>query len=303
MRNSTSESYDRIAHIAHEINLRYGDMTDISSIHKIMKESMPDEIYNLAAMSHVGLSFKIPEYTFQVDGIGVLKILESMRDIVPNAKMYQASTSELFGVSPAPQNENTKFHPRSPYGVAKLAGYWSVVNYRESYGLFCCNGILFNHESHRRGENFVTKKITQSVARIKLGMQDHVELGNLDAQRDWGYAPDFVKAMWLMLQEEKADDFVIATGTTWKVRDFLQFAFDAVGIKVESNGRSGLEEEWVNVETGELVVRINPDFYRPAEVFHLCGDANKAYDKLGWKSKVQLKELVKKMVDYDLKYS
>jgi GDPmannose 4,6-dehydratase len=299
-RNSSSDGYSRIEHIADKINLRYGDLTDISSIHKIVKESMPDEIYNLAAMSHVGLSFKMPEYTFQVDGTGVLNILESMREIVPNAKMYQASTSEIFGISPAPQNEDTRFHPRSPYGVAKLAGYWSVVNYRESYDMFCCNGILFNHESERRGENFVTKKITKSVARIKLGKQSHIQLGNLDAQRDWGYAPDFIEAMWKMLQQDKPEDFVIATGVTWKVREFLQFAFDAVGIQVESNGKTGLEEEWVNVKTGKMVVCINPEFHRPAEVFHLCGDFRKANKVLGWNPKMDLKNLVKRMVDYDI---
>jgi nucleoside-diphosphate-sugar epimerase len=210
------------------------------------------------------------------------------------------STSELFGISPAPQDESTPFHPRSPYGVAKLAGYWSVVNYRESYDMFCCNGILFNHESVRRGDNFVTKKITKAVAGISLGKQSHIELGNLDAKRDWGHAKDYVEAMYLMLQQDTPEDFVIATGITYTVRDFLQFSFDAVGIKVESNGAEGVDEEWVDVVTEEVVVKINPEFYRPAEVHNLCGNPKKAKDILNWEATTKLKDLVKEMVEYDI---
>jgi len=299
-RNSSSESHSRIDHLTDHINLVYGDITDKASLYKIISESKPDEIYNLAAMSHVGLSFKMPEYTFDADAKGVLNVLEVMKDLVPKAKMYQASTSELFGISPAPQDELTPFHPRSPYGVAKLAGYWSVVNYRESYDMFCCNGILFNHESVRRGDNFVTKKITKAVAGISLGKQSHIELGNLDAKRDWGHAKDYVEAMYLMLQQDTPEDFVIATGITYTVRDFLQFSFDAVGIKVESNGAEGVDEEWIDVVTEEVVVKINPEFYRPAEVHNLCGNPKKAKDILNWEATTKLKDLVKEMVEYDI---
>ena len=302
-RNSATENTMRIQHIIDKINVRYGDMTDKASLYKIVSECKPDEIYNLAAMSHVGLSFKMPEYTFDVDAKGVLNILEVMKDVVPKSRFYQASTSELFGITKAPQNELSPFHPRSPYGVAKLAAYWSVVNYRESYGMFCSNGILFNHEGERRGDNFVTKKITKSVARIKLGKQSHVELGNLDAERDWGYAKCYVKAMWLMLQHDKADDFIVATGKSYKVRDFLKFSFDAVGIDIKTNGKKGIDEEWYNADTDELVVKINPEFYRPAEVFNLRGDYSKAKKELGWEPKVGLDELVSRMVNYDLENS
>jgi GDPmannose 4,6-dehydratase len=302
-RNSATENTVRIQHIINKINVRYGDMTDKASLYKIVGECEPDEIYNLAAMSHVGLSFKMPEYTFDVDAKGVLNILEVMKDVVPKSRFYQASTSELFGITKAPQNELSPFHPRSPYGVAKLAAYWSVVNYRESYGMFCSNGILFNHEGLRRGGNFVTKKITKSVARIKLGKQSHVELGNLDAERDWGYAKCYVEAMWLMLQHDKADDFIVATGKSYKVRDFLKFSFDAVGIDIKTNGKKGIDEEWYNADTDELVVKINPEFYRPAEVFNLRGDYSKAKKELGWEPKVGLDELVSRMVNYDLENS
>jgi GDPmannose 4,6-dehydratase len=299
-RNSSTETQERIEHISNRLELRYGDVTDKASLYKVVTESKPDEIYNLAAMSHVGLSFKMPEYTFDVDAKGVLNILEVMKELVPKARMYQASTSELYGVSPAPQSERTPFHPRSPYGVAKLAGFWSVVNYRESYDMYCCNGILFNHESVRRADNFVTKKITKAVARIKLGLQTHIELGNLEAKRDWGHARDYVNAMHLMLQQEEPEDFVIATGQTWKVRDFLQFSFDAVGIAVKSNGKAGVDEEWIDEISKKVVVKINPEFYRPAEVFHLCGNPTKSNNKLGWHAEVELKDLVKEMVEYDL---
>jgi len=300
-RNSSTEAHWRIEHIKDKLNLRHGDVTDKASLYKIINECKPDEIYNLAAMSHVGLSFKIPEYTFDVDGKGVLNILETMKEIVPLSRIYQASTSELFGISPAPQDEKTQFHPRSPYGVAKLAGYWSVVNYRESYGMHCSNGILFNHEQTRRGSNFVTKKITMAVASIKLGLQTHVELGNLNSLRDWGDAKEYVQAMYLMLQQEKPDDYVIATGKTYSVRDFLTYAFNAADIKVKSNNKSGVEEEWIRTDTKEIVVKINPEFYRPAEVHNLCGNPTKAKKYLGWKAKTKLKTLVKEMVEYDLK--
>jgi GDPmannose 4,6-dehydratase len=299
-RNSSSDSYYRIECIKDDISLHYGDMTDKASLYKIIGECEPDAIYNMAAMSHVGLSFKIPEYTLDVDGKGVLHILEVMKDVVPKSRFYQASTSELFGKSPAPQSEKTNFHPRSPYGVAKLAAYWSVVNYRESYGIFASNGILFNHESSRRGENFVTRKITKAVAKIKYGMQNFLELGNIDAKRDWGYAKDYCEAIYMIANHHKPDDFVIATGEHRSVREFLHIAFEHAGMDIESNGKEGVEEEFVRKSDGITVVKINPEFYRPAEVDNLLGDWSKAKNELGWRPKTSFSELVSIMVDYDL---
>jgi len=282
-------------------HLRYGDMTDPASLTRILKECTPDEVYNLAAQSHVKISFDIPEYTSDVNATGTLKLLEAVRDIVPAARFYQASTSELFGSSPPPQDENSPMHPRSPYGVAKLSAYWSVINMRESYRLFACNGILFNHESERRGENFVTRKVTKAAVRIKLGKQDCLMLGNLDSERDWGYADDYIKAMHLMLQAPIPADYVIATGETHSIRDLVRLAFEAAGLSVRSNGESGLRETYVRGDTGAVVVSIDPRFYRPAEVDKLCGNAAKAHRELGWRPAVDFAHLVKLMVAYDLK--
>jgi GDPmannose 4,6-dehydratase len=283
-----------------QANLRYGDMTDPASLTRILKECEPEEIYNLAAQSHVNISFKQPEYTNDVNSTGVVNILEAMRDVVPNARFYQASTSEMFGSTEPPQDEATLMHPRSPYGVAKMAAYWSVINSRESYRTFACNGILFNHESERRGENFVTRKITKAVARILLGTQKELHLGNLDSKRDWGYAKDYVRAMHLMLQHDVPDDYVVATGETHTVRDFLLAAFRCVDIEIESNGEAGLKEKYVRTDTGETVVAIEPRFYRPAEVDYLCGDAAKIQQRLGWEPEVNFQQLIELMVAHDL---
>jgi len=300
-RQSSSEPIDRIERLTGgKANLRYGDMTDSASINRILSESKPDEIYNLAAQSHVGISFKTPEYTSKVNGTGVLNILQSAQEICPDTKVYQASTSELFGSTLPPQNELTMMHPRSPYGVAKLHGYWSVINYRESYGMFASNGILFNHESPRRGENFVTRKITRAVARIYLGKQSCLSLGNLDAKRDWGFAKDYVEGMHAILQHSEPDDFVLATGQVTTVRDFVERAFAAVGYEIESNGLPGTEEKYFFKGTSTCVVQVDPLFYRPAEVEYLLGDPSKAKELLGWEAKTSLPELVAMMVDADL---
>jgi GDPmannose 4,6-dehydratase len=277
-------------------------MTDSISIANLIEKIQPDEIYNLAAQSHVAVSFEQPEYTAQVDGIGVLRLLETSRLLgKSDLKIYQASTSELFGGLPetAPQSEDTPFHPRSPYAAAKLYAYWVTVNYRESYGLFACNGVLFNHESPRRGETFVTKKITRAVARISQGRQEILTLGNLDAKRDWGYAKDYVECMWMMLQHERADDFVIASGETYAVRAFVEMAFAEVGILLCWSG-SGVDEVGVDVATGTVRVRIDERYFRPAEVDLLWGNPAKAQRELGWKPKTSLKQLVEMMVRYDL---
>ncbi len=264
------------------LRLVYGDLNDASSIHRIVELARPQEIYNLAAQSHVKVSFEIPEYTSEVTALGVLRILEAIRETGVRTKFYQASSSELYGRTQiVPQNENTPFKPVSPYAVAKLFAYWATVNYREGYGLFACNGILFNHESPRRGETFVTRKITKAVARIKKGLQDYLYLGNLEAQRDWGYAKDYVEAMWLILQQEKPDDYVIATGETHSVREFAQEAFACAGLDYKKH------------------VRIDKRYLRPLEVGHLRGDFSKARKKLGWKPKTSFKELVRLMVDAD----
>lgn len=282
--------------------LHYADMTDSSCLIRIMGEIKPDEVYNLAAQSHVGVSFEIPEYTAEATGVATLKILEAIRLANPKCRFYQASTSELFGGLPetAPQSEKTPFYPKSPYGVAKLYSYWITVNYRESYDMFCCNGILFNHESPRRGETFVTRKITLAVAAILAGKQDKVSLGNLDAKRDWGFAGDYIKGMWLMLQKDKPGDYVLATNETHTVREFLTLAFKAAGIELRFEG-TGVDEKAYDVKTGKLMADVNPKFFRPAEVDLLWGDCTKAEKELGWKRDVSFEGLVKMMVESDLK--
>nr|WP_314898195.1 GDP-mannose 4,6-dehydratase [uncultured Flavobacterium sp.] len=279
----------------------HGDLADSSSLHRLISKLAPDEIYNLGAQSHVAVSFEVPEYTGEVDAIGSIRLLDAIRDTGVKTRYYQASTSELFGGLPdtAPQSEKTPFYPKSPYGAAKLYAYWVTVNYRESYDIFACNGILFNHESPRRGETFVTKKITKAVAAIKKGKLDKLKLGNLDAKRDWGYAKDYVEAMWLMLQQEKAIDYVIATGKTYTVRQFVELAFKVVDIDIEWQGE-GIEEKGINKLNGEVLVVIDSRYFRPAEVELLWGDPSKAEKELGWKSKTSLNELVYKMVKYDM---
>jgi len=281
----------------------HGDLADSSNLHRLISQIQPDEIYNLGAQSHVAVSFEVPEFTGEVDALGTIRLLDAIRDSGVKCKFYQASTSELFGGLPetAPQSEKTPFYPKSPYGAAKLYAYWVTVNYRESYGLFACNGILFNHESPRRGETFVTKKITKAVANIKNGKQKLLQLGNMDAKRDWGYAKDYVEAMWLMLQQPEPKDYVIATGKTYTVRQFVEMAFKAVDIEIKWEGE-GVNEKGINTKTGEILVAIDPKYFRPAEVDLLWGDPAKANKELAWKAKTELKELVRKMVSYDLKY-
>lgn len=308
-RRSSSFNTQRIDHLYQDphVNnkrfiLHYGDLTDTSNLVRILQEVQPDEIYNLGAQSHVQVSFEVPEYTADTVGTGTLRLLEAIRILGMEKKVrfYQASTSELFGkVQEVPQKETTPFYPRSPYAVAKLYGYWIVVNYRESYGMYACNGILFNHESPIRGETFVTRKVTRAAARIKLGLQDKLYMGNIDAKRDWGYAGDYVELMWLMLQQDKPDDYVMATGVTTTVRDFITMAFKEVGITLKWEGK-GIDEKGVDRETGKVLVEIDPRYFRPAEVELLIGDPAKAYNALGWKPKVQLPELVKMMVENDL---
>ncbi len=293
-------------------HLHYGDLSDSTNIIRIIQEVQPDEIYNLGAMSHVKVSFDEPEYTAQVDGIGTLRILEAIRllGLTKKTKIYQASTSELYGlVQEVPQSEKTPFYPRSPYAVAKLYGYWITVNYREAYDMFAVNGILFNHESPLRGETFVTRKITRAAAQIALGQQDKIYLGNLDAKRDWGHAKDYVEAMWLILQQEVAEDYVIATGITTTVRDFVKMAFDEVGIELEFIGE-GIDEiakvkachnPLYQIEIGKEVVSVDPRYFRPTEVELLIGDPTKAKEKLGWKLKYDLPALVKDMMESDVK--
>ena len=285
------------------LTLHYGDMTDSSSLMCILQAVQPDEIYNLAAQSHVKVSFEVPEYTAEVDAVGTLRLLEAVRNLGLKARIYQASTSELFGkVVEVPQKETTPFYPRSPYGVAKQYGYWITKNYREAYGLFAVNGILFNHESERRGENFVTRKITLGACRIKMGMQDKLYLGNLDARRDWGYAKDYVQCMWLMLQHPVPEDFVIATGEYHTVREFCTLAFAEAGITLRWEG-SGVEEKGIDTATGKVLVEVDPKFFRPTEVEQLLGDPSKAKALLGWNPrKTTFEELVRLMVRSDMKY-
>ncbi|MBR4151827.1 MAG: GDP-mannose 4,6-dehydratase [Selenomonadaceae bacterium] len=303
IRRHSTPCTQRIDHI-NDANffLHYGDLTDSSGLNNLIREIQPDEVYNLAAQSHVGISFEVPEYTAEATGVGTLKILEAIRQNKIDTKFYQASTSELFGGLPetAPQSEKTPFHPRSPYGAAKLYSYWITVNYREAYGMFACNGILFNHESPRRGEDFVTRKISIAVAKICAGLQEKLSLGNLDAKRDWGFAKDYVEGQWLILQQDKPDDFVLATGETHTVREFVEAAFEEVGIKITWKG-TGVEEKGYCAKTGKLLVDVNPKYFRPAEVDLLLGDPSKAQKILGWQRKVSFRELVKIMVQADLK--
>ena len=300
MRRKSSVDYGNVEHIKDKIEFIYADMADVVSLTNAMRISQADEVYNLAAQSFVGTSWEQPVATAEIDGIGALNMLEAIRMIKPNAKFYQASTSEMYGLVQAiPQNEETPFYPRSPYGVAKLYGHWITKNYRESYDMYACSGILFNHESERRGKEFVTRKITDAVARIKLGVQDILELGNLDAKRDWGHAKDYVRAMWLMLQQDEADDYVIATNETRTVREFVERTFMYVGIEIIWEG-SEVNEIGKDKATGKTVVKINPAFFRPAEVDILIGNPIKAETKLGWKREIPFVELVERMIKNDL---
>ncbi|MBU79557.1 MAG: GDP-mannose 4,6-dehydratase [Flavobacteriales bacterium] len=310
---------DRIDHLYEDYHienrnffLHYGDMTDSTNLIRLIKEIQPDEIYNLAAMSHVSVSFEMPEYTANVDGIGSLRILDAVRllGFEKKTKIYQASTSELFGkVKEVPQSETTPFYPRSPYAVAKMYAYWITVNYREAYNMFACNGILFNHESPVRGETFVTRKITRAASRIALGLQDKLYLGNLDAKRDWGHAKDYVKMMWMILQAEKPEDWVIATGKTTSIRDFVIMVFDYLGIKIKFTGEGlnevGIVEKCDNIDyiidIGKEIIKVDPRYFRPTEVDLLIGDSSKARKKLGWKASTSLNELVTDMMESDLK--
>ncbi|MFR2766187.1 MAG: GDP-mannose 4,6-dehydratase [Clostridium sp.] len=301
MRRKSVVDYGNAEHIKDKIHFIYADMTDITSLVHAMRVSNADEVYNLAAQSFVGTSWEQPLTTAEIDALGVTNMLEAIRIVKPTARFYQASTSEMFGkVQEMPQTEKTPFYPRSPYAVAKVYGFWITKNYRESYDLFACNGILFNHESERRGKEFVTRKITDAVARIKLGVQDHVELGSLDAKRDWGHAKDYVRAMWLILQQEQPDDFVIATNETRTVREFAETAFKHVGIDVEWSG-TGVDEIGTDKATGKVVVKVNPQFFRPAEVEVLLGNPAKAEKTLGWEREISFSELVKRMVENDVK--
>jgi GDPmannose 4,6-dehydratase len=308
---------DRIDHLYQDPHvstrnfiLHYGDLTDSTNLIRIIQEAQPDEIYNLGAMSHVKVSFDTPEYTANADGIGTLRILEAVRllGLTKKTKIYQASTSELYGlVQEIPQSEKTPFYPRSPYGVAKLFAYWSTVNYREAYNMFACNGILFNHESPLRGETFVTRKITRAAAQIALGMINKLYVGNLNASRDWGHAKDYVEAMWMMLQQDEPEDYVIATGITTTVRDFIRMSFKELGVELEFKGKDKDEKGFIkscddrfSFKAGQEVIAVDPNYFRPTEVDLLIGDATKAKQKLGWQPKYSLQEMVKEMVDYDL---
>ncbi|NOX73202.1 MAG: GDP-mannose 4,6-dehydratase [Alphaproteobacteria bacterium] len=284
-----------------DLHTYHGDLADSSNLHRLISDINPQEIYNLGAQSHVGVSFEVPEYTAEVTGIGTVRLLDAIRDSKVDCRFYQASTSELFGGIPGtePQSETTPFYPKSPYGAAKCYAYWVTVNYREAYGMFACNGILFNHESPRRGETFVTKKVTQAVARIHQGRQDVLKLGNIDAKRDWGHARDYVRAMWLMLQADEARDYVIATGETHTVREFVTLAFAQTGVTLDWQG-SGVDEVATDVATGKVLVQIDPRYFRPAEVELLLGDPSKAERELGWRREVSFQELVAGMVKYDL---
>lgn len=308
IRRHSEEHLDRLAGVLRspyhntKFFLHYGDLSDSSNLIRLVSEIRPDEVYNLAAQSHVGISFEVPEYTAEVTGVGTLKLLEAIRLYGGNCRFYQASTSELFGGLPgtAPQSEKTPFYPKSPYGAAKLYSYWITVNYREAYGIFACNGILFNHESPRRGENFVTRKITLAVANILAGRQEKLSLGNMDAKRDWGFAGDYVRGMWKMLQQEKPGDYVLATGETHTVREFVQEAFACAGVELRFEG-VGVEEKGYDAKSGRLLVDVNPVFFRPAEVEFLWGNPARAEEVLGWKRQTDFKSLVAMMVDADRK--
>lgn len=303
IRRASVSTTARIDHIMDKITIHEGDLSDSSSIIRIVLQVKPDEIYNLAAQSHVQVSFDAAEYTGDVDALGVLRILEAVHTagLEKTCRIYQASTSELYGkVEEVPQNENTPFHPYSPYAVAKQYGFWMMKEYREAYGMYCCNGILFNHESERRGDNFVTRKITLAAGRIACGLQDHLELGNLDSLRDWGYAKDYVECMWLILQNDKPEDFVIATGEQHSVREFCEHAFREAGIELEFKGE-GMDEVGIDKATGKTVIKVSPEFYRPSDVVNLWGDPAKAKTELGWNpTKTTFEELVKIMVAHDM---
>lgn len=300
MRRKSVVDYGNVEHIKDKIHFIYADMTDIVSLMSAMRESQADEVFNLAAQSFVGTSWEQPLATAEIDALGVTNLLEAIRAVKPEARFYQASTSEMFGlVQEMPQSEKTPFYPRSPYGVAKLYGHWITKNYRESFGLYACSGILFNHESERRGKEFVTRKITDAVARIACGVQTHVELGNLDSKRDWGHSKDYVRAMWLMLQQDEPDDYVIATNETRTVREFVEKAFAEAGIKVSWRGE-GVDETGCNAATGDIIVKINPLFFRPAEVDVLLGNPAKAESQLGWAREIPFGELVGRMVKNDM---
>lgn len=306
IRRSSTFNTSRIDHLYTDphvngvkLFLHYGDLSDSSNLSRLIAKINPDEIYNLGAQSHVRVSFDIPEYTADVTGLGVIRVLDAIRESGVKTKLYQASSSEMFGkVQETPQKETTPFYPRSPYGCAKLYGHWITINYRESYDLFACSGILFNHESPRRGETFVTRKITRGLSRIKLGLDEKLYLGNLDAKRDWGYAPDYVEGMWLMLQQEKPDDYILATGETHSVREFIVEACRLLGMDLEWQG-SGVDEIGIDKKTGRTIIEIDPKYFRPAEVELLIGDYSKAKKELGWKPKTNFKELVKIMVESD----
>ena len=304
-RRSSSFNTGRIDHIINDESLKdrfffyHGDVTDASSLNRILEKTKPDEIYNLAAQSHVKVSFEIPDYTAQVDALGTLRFLDAIRETEVETKFYQASTSELFGkVQEIPQNEKTPFYPRSPYGVAKLYSHWIIINYREAYDLFACNGILFNHESPRRGETFVTRKITLAAARIKEGLQEKLYLGNLNAKRDWGYAPEYVEGMWRILQQDKPDDYILATGENHTVRDFVSLVFQELDMELDWVGKNE-KEKGIDKKLGKVRVVVNPIYYRSTEVEELIGDASKAKEILNWKPKVKFDELVKIMVNAD----
>lgn len=309
-RRSSSYNTKRINHIIKDPHVKsdfrlfYGDVTDSNSLTRIMSKTRPDEVYNLAAQSHVKVSFQLPEYTAQVDALGTLRVLEAIRacGLEKKTRFYQASTSELFGLKEIgiQQDEKTPFYPRSPYGVAKLYSYWLIINYREAYGIFAVNGILFNHESERRGETFVTRKITMAAAKIALGLQDCLYLGNMDSKRDWGHAEDYVEAMWLMLQHDKPDDFCCATGECHSVREFCERAFKELGIELEWKGKKGsVEETGVDKKTGKTIIRVDPAYFRPTEVAFLWGNPTKLEKELGWKRRVSFDQLVKRMVKSD----
>jgi len=309
-RRASSFNTARVDHLykdPHEEDVRffmhYGDLTDATNLIRVIQEIQPEEIYNLAAQSHVKVSFETPEYTANADALGTLRLLEAIRilKLEKRTRFYQASTSELFGkVREVPQNENTPFYPRSPYGVAKLYSYWITINYREAYGMYACNGILFNHESPIRGETFVTRKITRAMARIKLGLQECLYIGNLDAKRDWGHAADYVEIQWLMLQQEEPDDFVIATGEQHSVREVIETAGNNLGISIKWEGK-GIDEKGINEENGKVIVAVDPGYFRPTEVENLLGDASKAREKLGWKPRISFQQLISEMVTEDLK--
>ena len=300
----TTERIDHLYRDPHEKNVRlllhYGDLTDSSNLNRLVEKIKPDEIYNLGAQSNVKVSFEVPEYTAEVDAVGTLRLLDAIKEAGVRTRFYQASSSEMFGKAvESPQKESTPFYPRSPYGAAKVYSHWITVNYREAYNLFACNGILFNHESPRRGKRFVTRKVTRAVARIYHGLQNKLFLGNLDAKRDWGYAPEYVEAMWLMLQQKEPDDYVIATGESHTVRELASEAFENIDIELRWEGK-GSEEKGIDEKTGKVLVEVDPKYFRPTEVEYLTGDASKAKKKLGWEPKVKFKELLKIMVASDL---